>query len=323
MIKKNLIWIIIATTLILLVTLTYFLTRKKPSKITYHEAKVLRESFVESVISTGSVSPENRLVIKPPIAGRVDQILAQEGQRVKKGDLLAWVSTTERAALIDSARAEGESVLAQWQQFYKATPIYAPINGMIILRSLEPGQSFNSGDGILVMSDRLTIKTQVDETSIAKVKLNQKAEVILDAYPNEKLEAVAVHIGFDAKTVNNVTGYVVDVLPKRAPNHMLSGMTANVKFILSEIPDALTLPSEALQTDSGKPCVKIRTNDDPESSPCSPIRVGPSNESRTVVLEGLSEASSVWVQDLKPTEFKSGSGPKNPFSPMGAGRPRH
>jgi macrolide-specific efflux system membrane fusion protein len=263
------------------------------------------------------------LVIKPPIAGRVDQILVQEGQRVKKGELLAWVSTTERAALIDSARAEGEAELEQWQKFYKATPIYAPIPGMIILRALEPGQSFNSGDGILVMSDRLTIKAQVDETSIAKVKLNQKAEVILDAYPNEKLDALAVHIGFDAKTVNNVTGYVVDVLPKKAPVHMLSGMTANVKFILSEMEGALTIPNEALQTDSGKACVKIKTNEDPDATPCTPIRVGPNNETRTVILEGLSDQQTLWVQDLKPTEFKSGSGPKNPFSPMGVGRPRH
>ena len=321
--KKNLFWIILSAFLILTATSIYFATRKKPSKVTYHEGKVSRESFVESVISTGTVSPENRLVIKPPIAGRVDQILVQEGKRVKKGELLAWVSTTERAALIDSARAEGEAELEQWQKFYKATPIYAPINGMIILRALEPGQSFNSGDGILVMSDRLTIKTQVDETSIAKVKLNQRAEVVLDAYPAEKLSAVAVHIGFDAKTVNNVTGYVVDVLPQNAPIHMLSGMTANVKFILSEISDALTIPNEALQTDSGKPCVKIKTNEEPESTPCSLIKVGPANESRTVVLEGLTERDSLWVQDLKPTEFKTGSGPKNPFSPMGAGRPRH
>ncbi|NDG86242.1 MAG: HlyD family efflux transporter periplasmic adaptor subunit, partial [Proteobacteria bacterium] len=199
--KRNLILVLGAT--IALIAILIFATRKKETKATWHEAKVERSDFVEAVVSTGTVSPENRLVIKPPVAGRVDQILVQEGQRVRKGDLLAWVSTTERAALIDSARAEGQAALEQWEKFYKATPIYAPINGMVILRALEPGQSFGSNDGILVMSDRLTIKTQVDETSISKVKLNQKAEVVLDAYPNEKLDATAVHIAFDAKTVNN------------------------------------------------------------------------------------------------------------------------
>ena len=319
--KSNL--LLLPSAAIVLTAVLVFATRKKESKQTWHEAKVERTDFIEAVISTGTVSPENRLVIKPPVAGRVDTILVQEGQRVRRGELLAWVSTTERAALIDSARAEGPAALAQWENFYKATPIYAPINGMIILRALEPGQSFGSNDGILVMSDRLTIKTQVDETSISKVRLNQKAEVVLDAYPNEKLEATAVHIAFDAKTVNNVTGYVVDVLPKSAPPHMLSGMTANVKFILNRIDGALTLPNEALKTENAKPCVKIKTGDDPDATPCTPVRTGASNDTRTVVLEGLSESQSIWVQDLKPVEFKAGSAPKNPFSPMGGGRPRH
>lgn len=305
-------------------TACYFLFRgKPPGRATFHESKTEISSFVESVLVTGTVSPENRLVIKAPIAGRVDSILVEEGMRVKKGQILAWVSTTERAALLDSARAEGPEALAQWEKFYKATPIYAPINGMIILRSLEPGQSFNASDGILVMSDRLTIKAQVDETSIAKVKLNQRARIILDAYPKDRIDGVAVHIGFDAKTVNNVTSYIVDVLPAKSPRFMLSGMTANVEFILREIPNALMVPNESLKSQDGSACVKLRTGLDPEKELCTPVKTGPSNEQKTVILEGLTEGQSIWVQDLKPVDFKSSSMPKNPFNPMGSGRPRH
>ncbi len=297
--------------------------RKKPEKATFHEEKATKSKFLETVIATGTVSPENRLVIKPPIAGRVEEILVREGQRVAKGRLLAWVSTTERAALLDSARAEGETELERWKNFYKATPIYAPIDGMIILRSLEPGQSFNAGEGILVMSDRLTIKAQVDETSIAKVKPKQKARIVLDAYPEEKITGSVVHIGFDARTVNNVTGYVVDVLPENAPPHMLSGMTANVMFILKELEDAITIPSEALQSQDGQACVRQKTSDDPLKDPCVPVKTGPANEKRTVIVEGLADQQAIWVPDLKPVEFKAGSLPKNPFSPIGSGRMRH
>lgn len=308
-------------TLIILAWLI-FSPKKSVTKATYVEGKVESGNFTASVIATGTVSPENRLVIKPPVAGRVDQILVREGQRVYKGQILAWVSTTERAALLDSARAEGQQELEQWEKFYKPTPIYAPISGMIILRSLEPGQSFSANDGILVMSDRLTIKAQVDETSIAKISINQKAEIILDAYPNERLEGTAVHRGFDSRTVNNVTSYIVDVLPKKAPEHMLSGMTANVSFILREIPNALLIPNEALFSVDGKACVKKKITKDAHSSPCVPVKVGPANEQKTVIEEGLAANDSIWVQELKPMEFKGGA-PRNPFSPMGGGRGRH
>ncbi len=317
-------WILAGIGIVLVIVALYFaLGKRAEPKITYHEASVEQGTFVESIVSTGTVSPENRLVIKSPVAGRIERILVREGQKVRKGQILAWISTTERAALIDSARAESPEELAQWENFYKPTPIYAPINGMIILRSFEPGQSFNASDGILVMSDRLTIKAQVDETSISKVNLGQKAEIILDAYPKNTLKGKAVHRGFDAKTVNNVTSYIVDVLPEESPETMLSGMTANVKFILNEIPDALTIPSEALSSIEGKACVRIKESDFPEKTPCTPVRAGGSNETRTVILEGLKPGQTLWVQDLKPIDSKGSSPPRNPFSPMGGGRSRH
>jgi macrolide-specific efflux system membrane fusion protein len=321
--KKNL-WILLASLFGLITVIFSIMSpgKKSASKATYAEGRVETGNFVASVIATGTVSPENRLGIKPPVGGRVDSILVQEGQRVSKGQILAWISTTERAALLDSARAEGAKELEQWERFYKPTPIYAPIRGMIILRALEPGQSFNANDTILVMSDRLTIKAQVDETSIAKISLNQKAEIILDAYPNEKLEGTAVHRGFDSRTVNNVTSYIVDVLPKKAPEYMLSGMTANVSFILREIPDALLIPNEALLTQEGKACVKKKVSKDPEGSPCVPVKTGLSNDQKTVIEEGLAAGDAIWVQELRPMEFKGGP-PRNPFSPMGGGRGRH
>jgi macrolide-specific efflux system membrane fusion protein len=321
--QKAIRWIVAFLSVgILMIVWLLFSPKKSASKATYVEGKAESGNFIASVAATGTVSPENRLVIKPPVAGRVDRILVNEGQRVYKGQILAWVSTTERAALLDSARAEGEEELAQWERFYKPTPIYAPISGMIILRALEPGQSFNANDGILVMSDRLTIKAQVDETSIAKISLNQKAEIILDAYPKDRLEGTVVHRGFDARTVNNVTSYIVDVLPTHPPGHMLSGMTANVSFILREIPDAILIPNEALLTQDGKACVKKKVSKDAESSPCLPVKPGPANDHKTVIEEGLSAQDSIWVQELKPLEFKGGA-PRNPFSPMGGGRGRH
>src|SRR4030043_103303 len=51
-----------------------------------------------TVVTTGVVEPQNRLQIKPSIGGRIEKILFREGDRVKTGDILAWMSSTERAA---------------------------------------------------------------------------------------------------------------------------------------------------------------------------------------------------------------------------------
>ena len=60
-------------------------------------------SIQTTITATATVQPQNRLEIKPPINGRIDQILVQEGEMVKTGEVLALMSSTERAALLDAA----------------------------------------------------------------------------------------------------------------------------------------------------------------------------------------------------------------------------
>jgi len=298
---------------------SYALTHQtKKQKFTYHEDEVIRDDFTETIVSTGSVAPENRLDIKPPVAGRMEQLLVTEGQQVKQGQVLAWVSSTERAAMLDSARAEGEQSLKQWETYYKPTPIYAPINGVIILQNIWPGQSFGTTDAILTMSDRLSVKAQVDETDIAKISLGQDAEVALDAYPGQNIEAKVGHVAFDSKTVNSVTTYIVDVLPKKVPKTMLSGMTANVTFILKSIPDSLLIPNEAIQTEKGASCVRLKPAQEDAPPVCQPVTLGPSTEGQTVVTEGLTEGQKILIPDLKPIAAKAVDASKNPFMTGGS-----
>ena len=319
--QKNKKWIWIAIACLILAGGIYFLThRKEKPKTTYHEATIKKENFVETILSTGSVAPENRLDIKSPVAGRVEQLLVQEGQHVKRGQVLAWISSTERAAMLDSARAEGQKELSQWEGYYKPTPIYSPIDGVLILQNIWPGQSFSTTDAILTMSDRLSVKAQVDETDISKVKLGQNATIVLDAYPDDTIDAKVVHIAYDAKTVNSVTTYIVDVLPKVVPKHMLSGMTANVTFILNQRPDALMIPSEAIATENDQSCVKLKPTNPEEQPICQKVVLGSANDTKTIVESGLTENQIILVPDLRRLGAKAETG-TNPFG-MGGGH-RH
>lgn len=215
-------------------TLIFYGVKKqsKSSEESYREVAVQRSDLEVTILSTGTVQPQNRLEIKPPVAGRIERVLVKEGQKVRVGQILAWMSSTERAALLDAARAQGADEIKKWEELYKPTPILAPLSGIVILKNVEPGQTFTTTDAVFALSDRLTVKAQVDETDIAEIKVKQTAIVTLDAYPDQKIPAVVDQIAFEAKTVSNVTTYIVDVVPDSEPEFMRSGMTANIKFFV-------------------------------------------------------------------------------------------
>jgi len=306
--KRNL---IIFFSVILIIGITFLIWKKvKGTGVTYDEAKVEKGDISLTILATGTVQPENRLEIKPPVAGRVEQVLVQEGEKVTKGQILAWMSSNERAALIDAARSQGKKELKRWEQLFRPTPVIAPIDGTIILRNVEEGQSFTSTDAILVMSDRLTVKAQVDETDMAFIKLKQEAEMILDAYSSSKIDAVVDKIAFEAKTINNVTTYVVDVLPKDTPDFMRAGMTANVTFYIEIKPSVILVPSEFIKMDTEFPSVLIR---DSEGNVLDKkIKIGISDGKRTEVVQGLSVGDIVLLEKKEKSKTSD-----SPFSMRG------
>jgi macrolide-specific efflux system membrane fusion protein len=244
----------------------------------------------------------------------MEQVMVREGQKVTKGQIIAIMSSTERAAMLDAARAKGAEEYKRWAELYLATPIMAPINGTIILRSVEPGQTFTTTDAILTMSDRLTVKAQVDETDIAQIKLKERAEIVLDAYPGEKIKAVADQIAFDSKTVNSVTTYLVDALPEgQTPAFMRSGMTANVTFYVQDKKDILVVASEALRVQNGVTYLLIQGQDGRPQN--REVKVGISDGKFTEILDGADEGEIAMVAEVRLSSGKQGG--SNPFSPFG------
>jgi len=286
----------------------------------YQEVRVERDSLETFVLTTGMAQPQNRLEIKSPVAGRVEEALVREGDKVRKGQILAWMSSTERAALMDAARAKGATELAYWEQLYKPTPLVAPLDGDIIARKIEPGQTVTASDILYVMSDRLIIEAQVDETDIGRIVVGQAADITLDAYPRDVIPGKVDQIAYEAKTVNNVTTYMVDVLPGKVPAFLRSGMTANIKVLTAATNAVLVLPSEAVHSEINQTVV-WRTNPADRNKPLStPIVTGLSDGKKLEICSGLQEGDPVLVKTAFKMKTKEDN-QKNPFMPFG-GRPR-
>jgi macrolide-specific efflux system membrane fusion protein len=293
----------------------FYMRRGQEAAISYKKVRVTRGDLQVTVLSSGVVQPENRLEIKPPIAGRVEEVLVDEGQIVKKGQILAWMSSTERAGLIDAARAKGEQEVKRWEDFYKPSPIVAPIAGTIILRNVEPGQTFTNQEAVLVMSDRLTVKAQVDETDIAQIHLQQVAQITLDAYASQVIPGHVAQLAFEAKTVNNVTTYTIDVLPDQTPDFMKSGMTANITFVVANKTNITLAPSEAIHTKKEGVFVLVRSSDKNHLPTEKKIETGITDGKVVEIIAGLEPNDELLVPELKQKSAQAA----NPFAPMGVG----
>jgi macrolide-specific efflux system membrane fusion protein len=299
--------IISVVSLIIVVTGIYYFYKKSDAP-KFQEVVVASGKIAITISATGTVQPENRLEIKAPIAGRAVEVLVKEGEAVKKGQILAWMSSTERAALLDAARASGSQELKRWEQLYRPTPIIAPIDGVIILKSIEAGQTFSNTDAIFVLSNRLTIKAQVDETDMAQITTGKAANITLDAYPKQLIEATVGAIAYEARTVNNVTTYLIDVTPKSEPDFMRSGMTAAVVFNIEEKDNIILLPNAAINWELEEPRVLVKKARGQEFQV---VKVGISDGKFSEALEGVSLGDTLLI--VSETANKNKSGSSSPF----------
>jgi len=224
----------------------YTTWKVKSSAPVYEYQQVGRGDLRVMLQQTGTVVPQHKLTVTPPIGGRVDSVEVDDGEMVKQGQILAWISSTERAALIDAARSAGEKEYNYWKDIYKAAPLLAPLDGRIISTQVVPGQVVVAAQSAFVMSDRLIVQANVDETDLYQIKKDQPVDVTLDGFPKARLNGKVDKIGYDAVTVNNVTTYKVDVVLDDTPDYVRSGLTANVFFKIAEVTGVVRIPSDAL-----------------------------------------------------------------------------
>lgn len=224
----------------------------------FQEFTVERGTIQVDIQTTGTVQPQNRLEILPPVAGRVEEILVDEGAKVRPGQILAWMSSNERASLLDAALAKGEAEVEKWKDVYKPVPVVAPLAGTVIARNAEPGQRVSAQAAVFVMSDHLIVKAQVDETDVGRVRAGQQTSIALDAFPGERTPGRVDKIAHEAKTVNNVTIYELDIQPDQVPESFRSGMTGTVTIVVDERTKILTVPVAAVVEKNGKKGVWIK-----------------------------------------------------------------
>jgi macrolide-specific efflux system membrane fusion protein len=229
------------------------------------------------------------------------------------------MSSSERAALLDVARTKGEKELERWEDFYKPAALVAPLDGTIIDKSVVPGQVVTANDTVFTMSDHLVVAANLDETDLAKTKVGQKVEMLLDAYPTQPITGKVERIAYTSTTVSNVTTFEVDILPDQVPDFMRNGMTVDLTFVMDSRENVLLVPLLAVGRQGAQDTVLI-----PGTPQTRAVTMGINDGKQAEVVSGLNDGDQVLVEvpSLNPSSSSSFlPKPKDSGPPPGEGPP--
>lgn len=283
---------------------------QKPKYITV-QAEL--KDLSEMVDTTGVVEPENRVEIQPSSSGRVEKILVDEGASIKAGQVLALMSSSDRVAILDAARAAGEDQYKQWQDTYKPIQVISPITGTLILKNVVEGQTVGGSTVLFAISDKLIVSGSLDESDIGRIKLGQKTSIVLDAYPEKTVTGRVFKILDEGTTKNNVVTYTVKIRPETVPSFFRSQMTANIKIRISERKDILLIPAMAVTIDA-KGDTAVITSMAKGQPVYSKVVTGQSEGEMVEITSGLEAGDEVMYQVKKYSAQVDSSG-KNPLMP--------
>lgn len=223
--------------------------------------------------------------------------------------------------------------------------IYSPIDGIVISREVEVGQtvvsSMNVAD-LYVIADleNMQVVGNVDEADIGQVKVGQHVTFTVDAYPDDVFSGTVTQVRLNPTTTSNVVTYEVIVNAPNPDLKLIPGMTANLTIYTLELDDVIAVPLKALKFEPLPP--QEEESDLPKPIPLqSPskhsvwiikdgklvetaVELGVANNIYQQITGGLSAGENVALQY---NEISNGNkGPKqadNPFLPKPPGANRN
>jgi HlyD family secretion protein len=188
--------------------------------------------------------------------------------------------------------------------------VKAPQGGIVIYAKryywddateIRPGAQLHFQQPIVTLPDldRMQVKLRVHESVVKKVKKDQPATLQVDALPGQVLHGKVVSVATQAQSQwrSSVKEYetIVSVDDLPADAGLRPGMTAEVKVLLKTVPDALTVPVQAVTEFDGKHIAYVVT---PNGVERREVKVGDSNEQLVQILEGVAEGERV-AQDAR------------------------
>lgn len=169
-------------------------------------------------------------------------ITASEFEAIEYRHAVALASVKSAQVTVDRAR-----------QNLAYTSIYAPIDGIVVERNVDVGQtvaaSLSAPQLFLIANDleAMQILASVDESDIGLIREGQPVRFTVQAYPGEPFTGAVRQVRLQSATTENVVSYTAVIAVANTTGRLLPGMTATVSFITGAAEDVLLVPNAALR----------------------------------------------------------------------------
>lgn len=292
---------------------------------------VTRGPAVQLVYATGVVEPVTQAAVSPEVNGRLTDFLVKENDTVKRGDVLARLYDAEQRAEVaelstrvandettlkrdedlfnrkvgsrenyDNSKAaleQSKAKLAAAQARLEQRQIKAPLDGVVIRREREIGETVTPGSVLFVLAapQPLRVAMEIDEEDIPQIKLGQKVLLSNDAFPEQVFTAEVSELTPQGDSASK-TYRVRAVLPEATPLPL--GMSVEANVVLSERVEALLVPATSVRGES----VFVL---DGSHARLRKVKVGIIGVEKTEILDGLTERDR--VVDSPPASLQDGA----------------
>ena len=293
-------------------------------------AKVESMTLVDETQAVGSLRSRQGVMLRPEVGGRVKQIFFNDGQRVRKGQLMVQFDDQLPQAQLAQARAElsiteanhkrNQDLVAQnfisqrsldessaalevsraklslAQATLQRLQVLAPFDGITGLKQINVGDYLKDGADMVNVEDidAVLLDFRLPERFQAKIRAGQKAQLTVDALPGRPfsalIQAVDPLIDANGRSVG-VRGCIDNRQQQLRP-----GMFARVNAVFGSRENALVIPEEAIIPQGGRTfVVKIVAGDKPDVkvSERVVVKVGLRLPGKVEILEGLSAGDTV------------------------------
>lgn len=164
------------------------------------------------------------------------------------------LSALQSKLAVEKANVKSARVaLERARQNLAYTTIYAPIDGVIVERNVDVGQTvvanFSTPQLFLIANDLadMRILVLVDESDIGAIRPGQPVEFSVQAYPGDVFTGTVQQVRLQSKTQDNVVSYTAVVGVRNTTGKLLPGMTATVRFLTGVARNVLVVPNAALR----------------------------------------------------------------------------
>ncbi|MGE0821142.1 MAG: efflux RND transporter periplasmic adaptor subunit [Candidatus Binatia bacterium] len=217
------------------------------------QSRSLLESTQAQLIEAQATVVEARDILE-----RYKRVREMSGGKVPSQREYTVAEYTLKRALASEASLKAQVAEAKWklsrdQTNLSKAVIRSPINGVVLKRQVEPGQTVAASlqtPVLFTLAENLAqmeVLVDVDEADVAQVEVGQQANFTVDGYPGRTFAAVVQQVRYGPETVQDVVTYTTVLAVDNSDLALRPGMTATADITVKQTTDVMLVPNLALR----------------------------------------------------------------------------